>query len=250
MVNDLKWANQATVSSTKTEDAGLRAYMQGVYSYMAMALSLTGIMAFLVGNSPQLASLFYVLDSQGMNTGMTGLGWICTLLPLGFVVALSFGINRLSLPTTQLIFWGYAATMGISLASIFFTYTGVSITRVFFISASMFGGMSIYGHTTKRDLTGFGSFLIMGLFGILIASIANIFLRSSGLDFAISFIGVLVFTGLAAYDTKRIRSMYYFMAGADSSTMAKVTIQGALQLYLDFINLFISLLRLFGDRRN
>jgi hypothetical protein len=218
-------------------DVGLRQYMLGVYNYMASALALTGITAYAVAMSPALMQTLYG----------SGLVWVVMLAPLGFVFALSFGVNRMKASTMQALFWAFAVAMGLSLASIFIVYTGTSIARVFFITAGTFAAMSLYGYTTKRDLSGFGSFLFMGLIGIIIASVVNMFLASSALEFAISVIGVLVFVGLTAYDTQRIKELYL---EADSSEVAtKKSVMGALTLYLDFINLFIMLLRLFGARR-
>ena len=169
------------------------------------------------------------------------------LAPLGLVMVMSFGINRLSPATALALFFVYAGLLGLSLSTIFLVYTGASITRVFFISAATFGAMSLYGYTTQRDLTGFGSFLFMGLIGIIIASLVNIFLHSSGLDWVISVLGVLIFTGLTAYDTQNIKEMYSPMD--DGTVAGRKAVMGALRLYLDFINLFLMLLRLFGDRR-
>lgn len=218
-------------------DAGLRAYMLKVYNYMAGGLALTGIISFLTASSPALLHTIYG----------TPLQWLVMLAPLGFVFFLSFRIDKIQASTAQMLFWIYASIMGLSLAFIFILYSGESIARVFFITAGTFGAMSLYGYTTQRDLTGFGSFLFMGLIGIIIASLVNLFMQSSALQFAISLIGVLVFTGLTAYDTQKIKSMYMDGLGYESST--KMAIMGALNLYLDFINLFLMLLRLFGDRR-
>src|SRR3979411_987494 len=218
-------------------DAGLRAHMQRVYGYMAGGLVLTGIVAYAAA-----ASGFYQTIAD------TGLIWIVMLAPLGFVLALSFGIQRMSAGTATVLFWLYAAIMGLSLGSIFLAFTGTSIARVFFITAATYGAMSIYGYTTKSDLSGFGSFLLMGLIGIVIASLVNLFLKSDGLQFAISIIGVLVFVGLTAYDTQRIKAMYLESDTAEAE--GKKAILGALSLYLDFINLFMMLLQLFGARRN
>jgi len=176
-----------------------------------------------------------------------GLRWVVMLAPLGFVLFLSFGLHRMSFSTAQTVFWMFAAVMGISMATIFLEFTGASVARVFFITAGTFAGMSLYGYTTKKDLSGFGSFLFMGLIGIIIASVVNMFIASSALHFAISVIGVLVFVGLTAYDTQRIKLMY--AEADDAETMGKKAIMGALRLYLDFINLFIMLLHLFGSRR-
>jgi uncharacterized protein len=218
-------------------DAGLRAYMQRVYSYMAGGLAVTGIVAYAAA-----ASGFYQAIAG------TPLIWIVMLAPIGFVLALSFGIQRMSAGTAMMLFWIYAAVMGLSLGGIFLVYTGTSIARVFFITAATYGAMSLYGYTTRSDLSGFGSFLMMGLIGIVIASLVNIFVGSSALQFAISVIGVLVFVGLTAYDTQRIKEMYL---ESDSAEIAdKKAVMGALALYLDFINLFMMLLQLFGQRRD
>jgi len=217
-------------------DAGLRAYMQRVYSYMAGGLALTGIVAYAAASSG-----FYQTFAG------TPLIWIVMLAPLGFVLILSFGIQRMSAAAATVLFWIYAAVMGLSLGSIFLVFTGTSIARVFFITAATYGAMSLYGYTTRTDLSSFGTFLLMGLIGIVIASIVNIFVGSSALQFAISVIGVIIFTGLTAYDTQRIKEMYL-----DSDTdevEGKKAILGALALYLDFINLFMLLLQLFGQRR-
>jgi len=218
-------------------DAGLRAHMLKVYNYMASGLALTGIVSYATAHSETMMSTIYG----------TPLMWVVMLAPLGFVFALSFGINKMSLPTVQGLFWAFAAVMGLSLASIFVVYTGASIARVFFITAGTFAGMSIYGYSTKRDLTGMGSFLIMGLIGLIIASIVNIFLQSPALYWALSVLGVGIFVGLTAYDTQKIKLMYLESDG--HATAGKKAIMGALTLYLDFINLFIMLLRLFGERR-
>jgi FtsH-binding integral membrane protein len=217
-------------------DAGLRAHMQRVYSYMAGGLALTGIVA-------------YAAAVTGFYEAIAGtpMIWIVMLAPLAFVLVLSFGIQRMSAGTAMLLFWIYAAVMGLSLGSIFLVYTGTSIARVFFITAATYGAMSLYGYTTRSDLSGFGSFLLMGLIGIVIASIVNIFVGSTALQFAISIIGVVVFVGLTAYDTQRIKEMYL---ESDTAEIAgKKAVLGALALYLDFINLFMMLLQLFGQRR-
>jgi FtsH-binding integral membrane protein len=217
-------------------DVGLRQYMLRVYNYMTGGVALTGVIAYLVANSPTMLNAIYG----------TPLQWVVMLAPLGFVMVLSFGVNRLSPMMAQVLFWAFAAVMGVSLSYIFLAYTHGSIARVFFISAGMFAAMSLYGYTTKRDLTGWGSFLIMGLIGIIIASIVNLFLVSTALSWAVSIIGVLVFTGLTAYDTQRIKHQYDAMDSAAIAT--KKAVMGALSLYLDFINLFLMLLRLMGNR--
>jgi len=231
-------------------DIGLRAHMLKVYNYMTTALLLTGLVAYFFGK----ASI--VTNDFGQILGLTSIGnalfnsplqWVVMLAPLGLVFYFSFRINKMSLSAAQLTFWIFSTLMGLSLASIFIVYTQTSIARVFFICSATFAAMSLYGYTTKRDLTAFGGFLIMGLFGIIIASIVNIFMQSPAMYFAISIIGVLIFVGLTAYDTQKIKNMYL---AADSETQSgKKAIMGALTLYLDFINLFIMLLRLFGQRR-
>ena len=217
-------------------DEGLRAFMLQVYNYMGLGLALTGVVAFLVASTPALYQPIFG----------TPLKWVVMLAPLGFVFFLSFKIQSMSASAAQLTFWAFAAVMGLSLASIFLVFTGASIARVFFITAAMFGAMSLYGYTTKRDLSGWGSFLFMGLIGIIIAMLVNLFLQSAALHFAVSVIGVLVFVGLTAYDTQQIKEMYYELDASDVAT--KKAIMGALRLYLDFINMFIMLLHLFGQR--
>ncbi len=227
-------------------DVGLREYMLRIYNYMASGLALTGIIAYVSANTPAILNLLYTTSPQGF-LQPTMLAWIAMLSPLGFVLALSFGINRMKPSTAQAVFWGFSAVMGLSLAHIFLVYTGASIARVFFITSGTFAGMSLYGYTTKRDLTGMRSFLMMGLIGIIIASIVNMFLQSTVMHFVISVIGVLVFVGLTAYDTQKIKSLYSEIDSAGTAT--KKAVMGALTLYLDFINLFLMLLRLFGTRR-
>ena len=228
----------STIKST-SYDSSLRQYMVQVYNFMTIALAISGAVAFLVANSPSLMSLIFG----------TPLSWVVMLAPLGFVFYFGYKLNSISAAKAKSYLWIYSALMGLSLSSIFAIYTGTSIARVFFISASVFGVMSLYGYTTKKDLTSLGSFLFMGLIGIIIASIVNIFLQSSALQFAVSFLGVLIFIGLTAYDTQKIKQNYYSFAG-DSEMVAKAAIMGALNLYMDFINLFIMLLRFFGERKD
>ena len=235
-----------TQTQTVTYDVGLRQYMLKVYNLMASGLALTGIVAAIVANSEAMQALFFQQTVHGVS--MTGLGWIALIAPVVMVFGLSMGINRMQASTAQGLFWAYAALMGVSLAPIFLVYTGESVARVFFITAASFGGLSLWGYTTKKDLTGFGSFLIMGLFGLIIASVVNIFMASSAMQFVISVAGVLIFAGLTAYDTQKIKQTYWAGNGQESTT--KSAIMGALTLYLDFINLFIMLMRLMGDRRN
>ena len=234
-------------------DAGLRGYMLRVYNWMSSGLLLTGIVAYTVANT-SLANLFYTsgYNARGLAvTQPTILGWVAMFAPLVFTLVLSFGVNRMSRTTVQALFWAFAATMGASLANIFVVYTGASITSVFFITAGTFAAMSLYGYTTKTDLTRFGSFLIMGLIGILIAGLVNLFVQSSMLQFVISVVGVLVFVGLTAYDTQRIKGDYMehaYVEGTDGAAVRSVF--DALSLYLNFINLFMLLLNLFGSRNS
>ncbi|MCB1426254.1 MAG: Bax inhibitor-1/YccA family protein [Zhengella sp.] len=224
-------------------DEGLRSYMLKVYNLMALGLAITGLAAWGGFN-------FAVQDGQLTQFGqllfVSPLKWVVMLAPLGLVFFLSFRINKMSVAAAQTTFWVYAALVGLSLSTIFLVYTQTSIVRTFFITASAFGALSLYGYTTKRDLSGMGSFLIMGLFGIIIASVVNIFLGSSALQFAISVIGVLVFAGLTAYDTQQIKEMYY--EGDGALVAGRKAIMGALRLYLDFINLFMFLLQFLGNR--
>ena len=246
--NPFSMMGQATARAGVAVDMGLRRFMLGIYNYMASALALTGIVALMAAQSEGIMGAMYLLSPEGMLVGMTPLGWIVALSPLAVAIAFGFGMARMSVQTAQLAFWGFAVLMGLSLASIFLVYTGASIARVFFITAGMFGGMSLYGYTTKRDLSGIGSFLIMGVWGLILASLVNIFLQSSALHFALSVLGVFIFIGLTAYDTQRLKNLYYQVAG-NAEAAAKMSIMGALTLYLDFINLFIMLLRFFGERR-
>ena len=227
-------------------DVGLRQYMLKVYNYMASGLVLTGIVAYAGVKIPALVSLMYAAGPGGA-LQPTMFAYIIMFSPLAFILVLNFGINKMRASTAQMVFWVFAAIMGLSLTHLFLVYTGTSITRVFFITAGTFAAMSLYGYTTKRDLTKLGSFLFMGLIGVIIASVVNMFLASSALQFVISVVGVLVFVGLTAYDTQAIKSIY--SAADDSETYGKKAIMGALKLYLDFINLFIMLLHLFGNRR-
>jgi FtsH-binding integral membrane protein len=235
-------------------DQGLRAYMLRVYNYMALGLAITGIAAWFiftqsVTSDPTLAVARVgniMLTELGRTLFISNLKWLVMFGPFAFVLVLSFGINRLSASTAQILFWVYAATVGISLATIFMVYTQTSIVRVFFITATAFGGLSLYGYTTQRDLSPFASFLFMGLFGVIIASIVNIWLASSQVQFIISIVGVIVFAGLTAYDTQKIKEMY--SETDDSETTGRKAVMGALNLYLDFLNLFLMLLQLFGRR--
>ena len=210
--------------------------MLRVYNYMASGVLLTGVIAMVVAQSPTMLNAIFA----------TPLYWVVLLAPLGIVFLVGARLHKMSATAVQASFWAFATLMGLSLASIFIVYTGTSIARVFFISAGAFGALSLYGYTTKKDLSGWGTFLFMGLIGIIIASIVNFFLASSALHFAISIIGVLVFAGLTAYDTQKIKEAYF--EGDSAGTASKKAVWGALMLYLDFINLFLMLLRLFGSR--
>lgn len=241
-------AQYGAKSQAKAYDLGLRAYMLKIYNYMASALALTGVVAMFTANSPAMLSTLYRVNETGHLVGMSGFGWLVAFAPLGLVMWLGLGINRLSSTAMQGIFWAYAGIMGLSLSSLLIMYTGESVAKTFFVTAGTFGAMSLYGYTTKKDLTGLGSFLMMGLIGLILASIVNIFLQSSGLGFAVSVIGVLIFVGLTAYDTQKLKDIYYQVSG-DSEAMAKSSVMGALNLYMDFINIFIYMLRFMGDRR-
>ena len=231
-------------------DAGLRAYMLRVYNYMAIGVGLTGVVAWFTFQTA------VVTNAAGTITGLTPFGQaiyggpmmlILVLGTFGLVMFISFRIQSLQPSTALTLFMVYAGALGLMLSSVFLTYTGASLTRVFFISAASFGALSLYGYTTQRDLSAFGSFLVMGLFGVMIAMLVNIFLKSTGLDFIISVLGVLIFAGLTAWDTQRIKEMYDPMQ--DGTVAGRKAVMGALQLYLDFINLFLFLLRFLGDRR-
>ncbi len=234
-------------------DQGLRAYMLRIYNWMASGLVLTGIIAYAISHTA-LMNAFYPLVQASDGSLVyrpTILAYAAIFSPMVFVMVLSFGVNRLSVQAAQALFWAFCACMGASLTSIFVIYTQTSISEVFFITAAMFAGMSLYGYTAKADLTRFGSFLVMGLIGILVAMLVNFFLHSPAVNFAISVIGVLVFTGLAAYDTQRIKVSYLQFGSAYGSEMAnKRSVYDALTLYLNFINLFMFLLQLFGQQRN
>ncbi|MBF0326167.1 Bax inhibitor-1/YccA family protein [Magnetospirillum moscoviense] len=234
--SDRKYMTPAQAEAAEI-DVGLRKYMLGVYNYMASGVALTGIIALLVASSPAALQMIFG----------TPLKWVVLLAPVGLVFFLAFRIHAMQASTAKVVFWVYAALMGLSLASIFVAYTGTSIARTFFVSAAAFAGLSLWGYTTKKDLSGFGTFLIMGLFGLIIASLVNIFLQSSMMEFVISAAGVLIFAGLTAYDTQKIKEMYW--EGDGHEIAAKKSVMGALTLYMDFINLFLFLLRFMGVTR-
>jgi FtsH-binding integral membrane protein len=240
------WSDPRTVGSapavdvgsrSAAYDAGLRSYMLSVYNYMASGVLLTGVVALLFASSGA---------AQSIMVGPGLLKWLIVFAPLAFILAMNFGINRMSTFTLQACFWGFATVMGLSMSTIFLVYTGTSIAQTFFATAAAFMGLSLWGYTTKKDLSGFGTFLIMGLVGLIVASIINIFLQSGTMSLVISFIGVLLFAGLTAYDTQKIKSVYAYVAGTEM--VGKSVVMGALELYLDFINMFMFLLRFMGNR--
>ena len=224
------------VLTATQRDEGLRSYMLSIYNYMASGVLLSGVIALLFARSGMAEAVF-----------ATPLRWVVMLAPLGFVMAMSFGLNKMQTSTLKLLFWGFAVAMGLSMASVFLLYTGVSIATTFFATAGAFAGLSLYGYTTKRNLSAMGSFMAMGLIGIIIAMVLNMFVKSSGLGLAISVLGVLIFAGLTAWDNQRLRQTYFQVQGTDM--VEKVVIMGALSLYLDFVNMFQFLLSLMGSRR-
>ena len=225
-----------------TRDVGLRSYMLSVYNYMASGVLLTGIVALLFANSSLISYIVNPATGQA-----TPLFWLVLFAPFGIILGYRFGLERMSVGTAQMLFWLFAFLIGVQFSSLFLVYTGVSIAQTFFAVAAAFIGLSLWGYTTKKDLSGWGSFLIMGVVGIFVALLINLFLRSPALDLAVSAIGVLVFAGLTAYDTQKIKSIYFSVAG-HGEAMAKTAVVGALNLYLDFINMFLFLLRFLGNR--
>lgn len=223
-----------------TYDAGLRRHMLSIYNYMTSGVLLTGIIALLFSRGGAESPAAQLFAGGGL------LAWVVILSPLAIVFAMSFGANRFSTVTLQAMFWGFAALMGLSMSTIFLVYTGGSIAATFFATAGAFAGLSLFGYTTRRNLSGMGSFLIMGVFGLIIASLLNIWLQSTSLYWAISFLGVLIFAGLTAYDTQRLKEQYYYVQGSEFA--GKAIILGALSLYLDFINMFQFLLSFLGQR--
>ncbi len=232
----------ASYSSSEAIDQGLREYMLKIYNYMAGGLTATALSAYLIITNPSIFRLFF------NETGYTGFGYLALFAPLIVIFAFNWVLTSGTLSQVRNMFWGYSLLMGVSLAPIFLVYTGASIARVFLITAATFGALSIYGYTTKKNLSGLGSFLYIGLIGVIVASIVNIFMNSSGLDFALSYITVFIFAGLTAYDTQKLKSIY-FSNNTSYEGQGKAAIMGALSLYLDFINMFVSLLRIIGDRR-
>ena len=250
--------NARTGADTFAYDEGLRAYMIRVYNYMGVGLLITGVVAYLfytmaVTQDPADAAVKLknglMLTAMGKAIYISWLRWVIAFSPLIIVFLFAARINQMSTSTAQTVFWAFSALMGLSLSSIFVIYTSTSIARIFFITAATFGSVSLWGYTTKRDLTQMGSFMMMGLIGIIIAAVVNIFLASSALQFAISVLAVVIFTGLTAYDTQTLKNNYPTYAQGGEETLGRTAIMGALNLYLDFINIFIALLQLFGDRR-
>jgi len=223
-----------------TFDAGLRRHMLSIYNYMTSAVLLTGIVALLFSRGGAESPAAQVFVNGGI------LAWLIILSPLAIVFAMSFGANKFSTTTLQAMFWGFATLMGLSLSTVFLVYTGGSIAATFFATAGAFAGLSLFGYTTQKDLSGYGTFLIMGVVGLIIASLLNLWLQSSGLFWAISFLGVLIFAGLTAYDTQRLKNQYQYLRGTDFA--GKAVVLGALSLYLDFINMFQFLLSFMGQR--
>ena len=245
---DTRSAPTRTAGRAEAIDQGLRAYMLRVYNYMASGVAITGVVAYAIfAMAVEQGAGGLQLTAFGNFMFASAFKWVVIFAPLGLVFFISARINSMSLGTAQIAFWAFAALMGASISSIFLIYAGESIARVFFITAASFGALSLWGYTTRKDLTGWGSFLFMGLIGVIIAMIVNLFIASTALQFAISVIGVLVFAGLTAYDTQQIKEMY--SAHDDSTLSGRKAVMGALRLYLDFINMFMMLLSLFGGRR-
>jgi len=250
----IKMANQdfnafnraGTIGDQATFDVGLRAHMIRVYNYMASGLALSGIVAFGLFSSPQLASLFFQVQA-GQVVGLNMLGWVAIFAPLGLLLLVSFRAASMSVGAVQAVYWAVTALMGVSLSVLLFTYTGASVARTFFVTAAAFGALSLYGYTTKRDLTAMGKFLFMGVVGLILAGLVNMIWPSGAMSFIISAAGVLIFSGLIAYDTQKIKDQYSEAYGTD--TAEKVAIFGALSLYLDFVNLFQFLMMFLGQRR-
>ena len=236
-----------TAAEQASFDAGLRAHMVRVYNYMASGLALSGIVAFGLFSSPQLAGLFFQIEA-GFVVGLNALGWIAIFAPLGLLLLTGFRAAQMSVRSVQAVYWAVTALMGVSLSLLLFRYTGASVARTFFVTAAAFGALSLYGYTTKRDLTAFGKFLFMGVIGLILAGIVNMIWPSGTMSFIISAAGVLIFSGLIAYDTQKIKEQYAEAWGTD--VQEKVAIFGALSLYLDFVNLFQFLMSFMGQNRD
>jgi uncharacterized protein len=246
------FGNGRVISDQATYDAGLRAHMIRVYNYMASGLALSGIVAFLIYNYEPVRNVFFQMGmTRGGNiipVGLNAMGWVAVIAPFGLLLLMGFRAAQMSLGAVQGVYWAVTGLMGVSLSLVLFQYTGASVARTFFITAASFGALSLYGYTTKRDLTAMGKFLFMGLIGIVLASLVNIFLGSSGLSFIISIVGVLVFSGLIAYDTQKIKEQYDDAYGTEAAE--KLAVFGALSLYLDFVNLFQFLMSFLGQNRD
>jgi FtsH-binding integral membrane protein len=236
-----------TVADQASFDVGLRAHMVRVYNYMASGLALSGIVAFGLFSSPELASLFFQVQA-GRVVGLNMLGWIAIFAPLGLLLLVSFRAAQMSTAAVQAVYWAVTALMGVSLSLLLFRYTGASVARTFFVTAAAFGALSLYGYTTKRDLTAMGKFLFMGVIGLILAGIVNMIWPSGTMSFIISAAGVLIFSGLIAYDTQKIKEQYSEAWGTDM--IEKVAVFGALSLYLDFVNLFQFLMSFMGQSRD
>lgn len=232
--------------STTQYDEGLRKYFLRIYQLMSAGLAITALSAIAVFTLPTLTNLVFATNGYGCYIGLTGFGWLISFAPLGISLYFAFGYDRISAKNAQILFWVYAALVGMSLAALGLIYTGASIARTFFVCSAMFGVMSLYGYSTGKDLTGLGSFLFMGLIGLVLTSVINILLRSPAIEYALSVIGVIIFTGLIAYDTQKLKHIYY--SGNEAS--GKIGIMGAFTLYLDFLNLFVFLMRFLGVKRN
>jgi FtsH-binding integral membrane protein len=246
-MSDFRNGYSIPATADMSVDAGLRSFMLGVYNKLALGLVLAGALAWVVGNVPAVTSLLYVQTADGFS--MTILGMVLQFLPLVLIFGSMFFMKNPTAGGTSLLYWAVVSSMGASLGWIFLRYTGDSVASTFFITAAAFGGLSLFGYTTKKDLSGFGSFLIMAVIGLIIASIVNIFLGSSMLYWIITYAGVLIFSGLIAYDTQRLKMTYYAIGG-DKNAMGVATSFGALNLFIDFVNLFLFLLRIFGGNRN
>ena len=240
------FSRTGTAADQAAFDVGLRAHMIRVYNYMASGLALSGIVAFGLFSSPDLAGLFFQIQA-GRVVGLNGLGWLAILAPMGLLLLVSFRAAQMSVGSIQAVYWAVTALMGVSLSLLLFTYTGASVARTFFVTAAAFGALSLYGYTTKKDLTAMGKFLFMGVVGLILANIVNMIWPSGAMSFVISAAGVLIFSGLIAYDTQKIKDQYSEAYGTD--TAEKVAIFGALSLYLDFVNLFQFLMMFLGQRR-
>ncbi|HMN72203.1 MAG TPA: Bax inhibitor-1/YccA family protein [Rhodoblastus sp.] len=249
-----RWGTSVGQAGVQQIDQGLRAYMLGVYNYMTLGLGVTGLVAFgahllaVASSRADAVAMFHgvPLTSFGVTLYTSPLKWVVMLAPLAFIFIFSFRVDRMSAASARNMFLGFAAVMGLSLSTVLLYFTGASVTRAFFITAAAFGGLSLYGYTTRRDLSAFGSFLVMGLIGLVIASLVNVFVQSSAFQFGLSILTVLIFAGLTAWDTQAIKEMYY--ASDDHETATKKSINGALMLYLDFVNIFQAILSLTGSR--